>query len=905
MQRIFISLIVFIGTFLNAQIKVEGVVTDAKGNPIEGSEVYLENTEYFYFTENNGRYQMEVKDPGKYTIKIVAFGFKGLSKDIYVTAEKENVNDFTLDLPMDANTVTNLDEVVAQGKTDRSDEVSLLNIQRKSVNIVENIGAAQLSKQGIGDVAGAVTKATSTVKQQGSSTFSVRGLLDRYNTTTLNGLSIPSNDPENKNIDLALFKTDIVEYIGIEKVFGTEISGDFGGANINIVSKEFSGKPYLNISLGTSINTQAFKSDNFYTRKDNSFFGFKNINIPSNSLEQYQANSWNFDKLGHKPINLSFSLDGGRNFIIGDRKLKLFFYTGFDNDYNYANGIEGSYNAQSTKLSLFDTKKYKYSTNLTGLVNLFYNLSRDHKLNFTTNYIHSTEQEVKNYTGYHYDWAQGGKGHVRRALFKATDLLINQLGGDHRLNEKLSLNWIAGYNLMTSERPDRITNILTFNKFNNQYELKRDGGSSNRYFDKLKDNEMSANFNFKYKVNDGLTVNAGYQGKFKNRKFESKQYDFRYNDAFADKNQVVDLMDIDSNLNENLFKLGYFNIRSNFSKKVGELAPMSFKGDQYTNAGYANASYEFNDKLTAVLGVRLENIYQYINWDINLIVPSGATDTKSTYTKILPSLNLKYAINHSQNLKLSASRTYTMPQLKELAYYIYDDVSEQSQGNPFLKPSNNNNLDLKWELYPNKGELVSFGVYGKYIENPISKALVSEGLYSYLNIGNHAYVYGVEGEFRKDLYKLNDYKIYTFVNASYLKSKSDLNNDKIRENSPFSVGFNKSEDQLEGAADLVGNANLGFNYKLDDKNLDFILSYAYVGENLYSIGTQEFGRVVTKPISLLDATLKLNNDKLSLSLKAKNILNATIKRVQENRTESTIYEYKNGTEFGLSIGYKF
>ncbi|MBV7440495.1 TonB-dependent receptor [Weeksellaceae bacterium TAE3-ERU29] len=905
MQKILILTMVFVGVVLNAQTKLEGIVKDSNGKPVEGCEVFLANTNYYYLTENDGKYSIDIETPGKYTMKVSAFGFKNTSKELEVT-DGNNTSDFVLELPIDGNSVTNLKEIVAEAKINKSDEVSLLNIQRKSVEIVENIGAVQLSKQGVGDIASAVTKATSTVKQQGNSTFSVRGLLDRYNTTTLNGLAIPSNDPENKNIDLALFKTDIVEYIGIEKVFGSTLSGDFGGANINIVSKEFSGKPYLSVSLGSSVNTQTLENKDFYTPANYNYFGFDDTKTPTNSLTTYQSGSWNFQKLNHKPINLSFSLNGGRDFIIGEKKLKAFFYAGFDNDYTYANGLEGNYNAQGTKLSLFDTKKYKYSTNMTGLVNLFFNINNANKLNFTTNYIRSTDQEVKNYLGYHYDWAQNSKGYIRRSLFKSTDLLINQLGGDHTLNDKLSLKWIAGYNTMTSKRPDRVTNTLIFNSLENNYELRRDGGSSNRYFDNLSDNDASANFNFKYKFNEKLNFNAGYQGRFKTRNFESKQYDFRYNDKHADKNTVLNIMDIDNNLNAQNFNQDYFSIRTNFSQKSGELTPMSFDGNQYTNAGYVNADYSFNDKLTAVLGVRVENVNQNISWKTNLIAPDGITETNSNYTKVLPSLNVKYSINNDQNLKVSLSRTYSMPQLKELAYYIYDDISEQSQGNPFLNPSDNNNLDIKWEFFPNRGELISFGVYGKYIQNPISKALVSESLYSYLNVGDHAYVYGVEAEVRKDIYRYSDYKIYAFANGSYLKSKSELNNEKIKANSPFSVNFNDTEDQLEGAADLVGNANLGFNYKLDESNVDFIISYSYVGENLYSIGTQGLGRVVTKPISLLDTTLKYDYNNLSLSLKAKNLLNATIKRVQENmKAESTIYEYKNGTEFGLSIGCKF
>jgi hypothetical protein len=35
----------------------------------------------------------------------------------------------------------------------------------------------------------------------------------------MNGLPIPSNDPE-KNLNLEIFSTDIVEYISIDKVYG-------------------------------------------------------------------------------------------------------------------------------------------------------------------------------------------------------------------------------------------------------------------------------------------------------------------------------------------------------------------------------------------------------------------------------------------------------------------------------------------------------------------------------------------------------------------------------------------------------------------------------------------------------------------------------------------------------------
>jgi hypothetical protein len=52
----------------------------------------------------------------------------------------------------------------------------------------------------------------------------------------MNGLPIPSNDPEKKNLNLEIFSTDIVEYISIDKVYSS-IYGDFAGGNVDIISK--------------------------------------------------------------------------------------------------------------------------------------------------------------------------------------------------------------------------------------------------------------------------------------------------------------------------------------------------------------------------------------------------------------------------------------------------------------------------------------------------------------------------------------------------------------------------------------------------------------------------------------------------------------------------------------------
>ncbi|HAP94605.1 MAG TPA: TonB-dependent receptor, partial [Chryseobacterium sp.] len=234
-----------------------------------------------------------------------------------------------------------IDEVKIIGNTKKSTESNIIATQRKSVEVIERVGAAQLSKQGVGDVATAVTKATGTLKQEGSGQIFVRGLGDRNNSTTLNGLEIPSENPELKNLDLEIFKTSMIEYISLDKVYNPRFSGDFGGANIDIVSKTHTGKPYFNIGIGSSINLQTFDKGSFKLQDGApGFFGFKETKYRSErrnddgTLNNYPFfTKWNF-KNAQNPFNSNLNFEGGAN--IG--KFSVFGYLGFDNSYEYSEG---------------------------------------------------------------------------------------------------------------------------------------------------------------------------------------------------------------------------------------------------------------------------------------------------------------------------------------------------------------------------------------------------------------------------------------------------------------------------------------------------------------------------------------------------------------------------------------
>lgn len=785
-----------------------------------------------------------------------------------------------------------IDEVKIIGNTKKSSESNIIATQRKSVEVIERVGAAQLSKQGVGDVATAVTKATGTLKQEGSGQIFVRGLGDRNNSTTSNGLEIPSENPELKNLDLKIFKTSMIEYISLDKVYNPRFSGDFGGANIDIVSKTHTGKPYFNIGIGSSINLQTFDKGSFKLQDGApGFFGFKETKYRSErrnddgTLNNYPFfTKWNF-KNAQNPFNSNLNFEGGAN--IG--KFSVFGYLGFDNSYEYSEGREGFFFADGTPNKDFrDVQRSDYKTNTTALLNVDYKLNSNNKFKFTSNYIHSSQQEAKIYRGYSYDVSKDII--INRGDNKLTDTWINQLFGNHKIGETWVADWGLGYNLLNSKRPDRLQNTID----TETYQLLAGSAISNhRYFDELEDKTYLGHIYLTKSFSDRYKLMIGYDGSYKDRQFDQVTFGLNSNQA-----AVVDPIDIDAYINPSnngIFR--YDILKSNYGIK------------RTLQSGFANMDVRFSEKFIVQIGGR----FDYINFENQWNDILGSGKKTKQYNKILPALNAKYSISDKQNIRLAASKTYTLPQPKELIPIAYYDVTTNVYGNPYLNPSDNYNADLKWEFFPKSGEVISLTAFGKYIQNPIARSTYSSASPSdmtYFNIANWGYIVGAEAELRKDIFSWNTSKLYTFINATYMHSQQNLKSEeevKKDNNQETTIDFaGKTKDDMQGVADFLANANLGYNYKWNSGNsLDLVVSYSRIGKNLYAIGTNNVGNFYEIAKDVLDVNLNVSLKAISIGISGKNLLNPHAKIEQTNNAGTSIHrDYTNGRQIGLSLTYK-
>lgn len=922
MKKIIIAF-VLLSQLVSAQSKgtVKGMLTDKEVNnePLPFANVFIKGTTIGGTSDFDGNYTLSLNS-GNHVLVFSFIGYQTVEKNISVKTGET----LTINQQLSAKAGVTLDEVQIQATVNRAKVSALLLEQKQAVSIKTTIGAQELENKGVSDLATAVTKVTGVSKQEGSNTVFVRGLGDRYNSTTLNGLPLPSNNPSRKNISLDIFSTDIVQKIDINKIYNGAIYGDFAGANVNIVSKEHVGKPSIEFGIGSGTNSNL--SSDFYLQDGPSFTGFYNNNYASNVLSGYNfSTSW--DNISKTPIATNLSVKGGKKFQIGEEgNLNIFGTISFSNGFKFKEGINrGGVNAQGLAYTDYNFKSYDYNTNTTGMLNIAYKVDENNTYKLSSLFINSSNQSLDEYTGVInvFDNASDGGGFVKRGTFDKTSLLINQLLGNHKFGEKMELDWGVAYNHVNNVIPDRRQNMLVPKDNNdpNGVKIVSDLAASDnhRFFQELLEDEVAANITASYvfakdkedEYKGKLT--AGYSGRFKKVDFEATQFNFRINrgtnQPIVDQNNL-DAYFTQANLTNNLFKLETFR---GDATTPNALDPQTYSGNQYINGGFADVQYKFTPKLTVVAGLRFEHIYQDIAWKTSLD-PDGDTNAFAKFD-FLPNASLKYELTDTQNLKLAASKSYTLPQYKERAPFQFEEITQIKFGNPDLDVSTNYNVDVRWEYFPKSGEVISFTGFGKIIQNPINEVVVASATndISYVNTGKQAEVFGAEFEVRKDIFSRETEKgedvikskLSAGFNASYMYSNQDFDRFKVIEETKLNVNFTNKEGKLTGASDLILNADVTY-VKDFSKNSNLLgtLAYNYFSDRIYAIGSAGKGDLIDKGMGSLDVILKSQiSKKIKLGLSLKNLLNPTVKRTQDIQNVEVL-SFKNGVNASFSLTYK-
>lgn len=872
-------------------VNIKGQIKDSDSKePLIGATVQIIGSSMGAVTDIDGNFQLAGVEDGIYDIEIKYVGYKTVVKRQIKIEDNRIV---TLDFELKADTQM-LSDVTVVAKANRESESVTLLEQKKSIVAVQSVGAKELSRKGVGDAQGAVTKVSGISKQEGVKNVFVRGLGDRYNLTTLNRFPIPSEDPEYKNIALDFFSTDIIQSVDVNKTFGGTMASDVAGAGINISSKELVGRSELKASVSAGANTNVMRSGVMQMDGVNAF-GFAQSSEPEADLNAYSFHNSLDPSKKNAPVNQSYMLSGGKEwnwetdvfsvYMVGSHDKKYAYY-----DEEVRNSITSGDLSQDMKGDIS-----KIETSQLLMAGLNYRHSDKLHLQYDLMMVHAARESVGDYWGMDADFQSSDtyEGFMRRQQVNDNRLLVNQLSGVWKFAPKWSLDAGISYNKIKGMEPDRRINNLV--KTAGGYVPMKGTGVQQRYFSELNEDDINLRAGFTYKLPDAYgsefsSVNFGYTGRLVNDGFSATEYDLS-----VIRQQSFDATDVkfDRYYNQGNLDKGFFMQDRNQDE---------YDVDKKIHSVYAEATYQLSEHFIANVGVKYDNVNLGVNYRVNRGGTKGSQSIDKDY--VLPSVNLRYNFNDKHALRFGASKTYTLPQAKEISPYRYISVSFNSQGNPDLKPSDNYNADLKWDFYLSGSELFSIGAFYKYIKNPISRIEVASagGFLSYENIADHAMVAGAEVEFRKDLFSRKTaeeiHKLTFGVNGAYTYTHAKV-----------SLATVSTGSQLEGAAPWIVNSDLSYQLQKGKYNLTSTLVFNYFSDRIYTIGTEGFQDIMEKGIPTLDFVLsaKMGN-RFSLSMKAANLLNAshqlTRKGNADNR-EVVLSKYKKGVDLSLGISYEF
>ena len=887
-------LLAFSGAILAQNGTITGSIVDSKTKePLIGASVVIEGTNKGAAADLDGNYIIPSVAPGTYTLIVYYVSYETVTKKgVSVVKNKETEVDFLMN-PDELN----LDQVEVVARANRESENILLVEQRKSLFAIQAVGAVELSRKGIADAQAAVAQVSGISKQEGVKNVFVRGLGDRYNATLLNGFPIPSEDPEYKNIALEFFGTDIIQNIGVNKVFSASHVGDVGGAVIDISSKELTQESALAIDLSAGINITAIKND--FIRQDGSnYLGVANVNQPTQNQHNF-TNSLDPKKVSF-PLNHSYGISGGKMFHLGKNRNPLSFFAVASHGTGYSYTKEIVRNTISNGTIFHDQQgdKYSQTTNQLVLANANYEMNHRHNINYNFMLVHVNDQYVGEYSGLQTEAFQSSpdfSGIIRRQQTNDNLLLVNQLVSDWKLSRITGLTIGATYNRVTGLEPDRRENYFTHLE-GARYNLTR-SNRNKRFFSDLKNNDFNVKAALSIKFNDRFNtensfLQVGYVGRFVNDKFKAVEYNFS---PLGMSDFTMEDLILDKLYEENL-KKGLLTMAT------GETN--SYKVLKNIHSGFAEVSYQLAEKLAGNAGLRMDVVDLTVHHNVTHAAP-GSESIKKTY--FLPSLNLKYDINDKNSLRLGIGKTYTLPQSKEISPYQYVNISFASQGNPNIRPSDNYNVDLKWDFYITNNELFSVTGFYKYIQNPIGRVDQgnSAGLLTYDNIGKSATVGGVEFEFRKNIFNRYDTQLEKSNRLSFGLNASYIYTDLMLD----ILNTDPRKTKLEGASPFLLNVDLSYNFRKSDKNFIASLVFNYFSNRVHTIGTKGFRDIIEEGVPTLDFVASYGFTKyLSINLKAANLLNAAYRLSRESNVsddKTVLNEFKKGQKISLGISYQF
>ena len=892
--------------------RIVGRVLDAQtGEGLSSVTIEVVGTAIGTLSGVNGRFALTNVPAGRATLRVSSIGYATKSiTDVDINAGGVIEQNIALTTEVVALSAIEVTAAAERGSVNRA-----LDQQRTATSIVNAITAEQITKSPDGDAAQAVQRVSGVTVQDGKYVV-VRGLGERYTTTSLNGTRIPSPEPEKKLVPLDLFPSALLESITTSKTFTPEQSGDFSGAQVDIKMREFPARRTTALSTTFGWNGEATGKSVFSAPSvGTEWLGFAGSRraVPAdvaaagrftdhvtqdrmNGFVNAFRNVWSARSGTGAPTGSAAFSIGGNDPILGRQIGYVVSAT-----YSYAQEIRGNeIRANAQPSTTGGTDEIDRFTGMTGrssvlwgaLLNASTLLGSRSRLALNTTYNRSAENEARQEFGVSEQF--GLPLEVTRLRYIERAVGSAQLLGQHEVASRQRVDWTITGSQVTRNEPDRSEFVYstpvdpaTGQRLPKEWFASAAEGAVRTFADLT---ERAIDVKADYRLGFG-TGNDNFKVGGLFRMTNRDTHTFAYS-------ITAPTLDVWSRrlTAEQIFD-GRFSQPGQSYFQVAPLAQGgSYTADDQLAAGYVMLEFGLTDRVRLISGARVEQSRVEVVAEPTL---GAAVRSTPSFTDVLPSIAFNIALNERQSVRLSASQTLSRPEYRELAQVMYRDVigAENVIGNPALVRTLVKNVDARWEFYPASGEVVSIALFGKIFDNPIERVYLGNSgsgkLATFVN-ADGATNYGVEIEARKRLGFLAAplESVTGFVNATLMTSEIEIGE---------ASGASKTNDKraMVGQSPYVFNA--GLTYGSSSGQTSVTALYNIFGKRILSAAVVPLPDVYEQSRNQLDLAIRLPlAGSVSAKLDVKNLLD----EAYEVRQGTVLREYYEPGRI-ISVGLSF
>lgn len=650
---------------------------------------------------------------------------------------------------------TELSEVVVTAQVGNNESGARM-IEMQSMNVVNVMSARAMELSPdvtVGNVIQKMSGVTTERNSSGEGQYAIlRGMDKRYNYTLVNGVKIPSPDNKNRLVPLDLFPSEILDRIEVFKLMTANLEGDGIGGAVDLVMRDAPSHRLLNVSVTSGYNALYFDRD---------FLSFNHGAIQRNSPNEKKGVTGDYGVSDGDFTNANLHIKSLRPFpdllagvSFGDRLFNNRIGVIASVSYQNVNRGKNSDWYYRSSYMTNGVERREYSDNRRRVAvhgKLDYVFSPRHKLSWYNGWLVMANEQTR--------LAEDDKTASMRMRWNTQEIFNSTLHGTHQiLGDKFKIEWKGVFSNAANRTPDNATVYMQGNHLSTSR-------AAVRRWEHNTDRDWAGYLDLGYRL---VHWDFSFGGMYRNKKRDSFFNEYTFDSATGIDHIQVYGEDW-NNLDDILIVPRRFG-------NVGD--PLNYDADEKVAAGYVMVRLALPD-WEVIAGFRVENTNQGYSLKFPRDVdPIG----RQKYTDYLPSLHIKRALADRMNIRFSYARAINRPSFFEIVPYSIINEEYKEKGNPALKHTVADNIDLRWEFFPKSSEQFMAGIFYKHLRYPIEYGLINEGQDTYympMNMGD-ADNMGLELDVMKYFSKFGIRTNYTFTHSCITTGKSTMAGNEIK-----------------------------------------------------------------------------------------------------------------------------